>query len=456
MHTGIFVMWRRQFRGDRPAEGRSTHLLLAVFLLVIFAISTAYAGALVESVVSSTGNGPTLQQAINSGLLTAIEEANGTTMASVSAFASLQASASTENSAVYLSSEGYEAAVVQATGGAVTGFKIVSDHRNPDGSWLVTLQVHVAKYQRSAAESRTTIVIAVPHGGAQRYEVFGMEAPAQRVAAQLTSEVQNYLVNTNKFTVLDRNHDAAVARELDIAEGSQSSTGQFAMLGQKLAAQYVLVTSIEHLNFVDVRTKSRTGNHVYSQRAGSMSVRFELIGTATQQVALSHTTELRYDHLGLSDSAAPDTVLADSIGQIARREGASVLHFLFPIRILAQDNSEYIIDAGEDVVSPGQIYKVMTYGAAITDPDTHESLGRVENYCCEIRITRVAAKFSYGTLVAPVKSLKDFAPDHYVLGEELTTRPGGRAHAGANAMKALEQEIKKQQQAASGTGNGSF
>lgn len=439
---------------SRRTGGCVRSLLWAGFLLIMFAEFAASAGTLSTKEVTNTGSGPTLQQAINSGLLTAIQEVNGTTLAQANVFASLQASAETQNDSAYLSSEAYLSAVAQATQGAVTGFKILSYKHNPDGSWLVNVKATVTVYKRSAEEQRTSIVVAIPHGQVDNYNVFGRRAAARSVATDLAEQVQTFLVSTNKFTVLDRDHDAAVDQELGIAESSQASTGQFAMVGQKIAAQYILVSSIEHLSYYDIHTQSRTGDHVYTRPVGGMSVRYQLISSATQQVVLSRIARVDLAGLGLSGGASPQTVLAGSVRAIAKKEGAAVLHSLFPIRILAIDNESYIIGAGEDVLAIGQIYEVMTYGPAVIDPDTHESVGRVENYCCEIHITRVAPKLSYGTLLPPIKALANFSPERYILGQRVIERQAHHSRAGANAMKALKEEIKKQQQAAGGSGTG--
>ena len=434
--------------------GRVKCLLTAVFSLLIMAAFNVRAGTLNTMEVPCTGNGPSLQQSIDSCLQTAIQEVNGTTMAQTSVFVSMRASAETKNSAAYLTSVGYLVAVEKATQGAVKGFKIISYHRNPDGSWLVNLDVSVAGFSRSAEEKRTSIVVTIPHAQKRSYQIFGLIATSRTVASKLADQVQTFLVSTNKFTVLDRNHDEDLNRELDIAESSQASTGQFAMIGQKIAAQFLLVNSIEYLNYHEIHTRSKTGDHVYTQPIGGMRVRYQLIDTSTQQVVLSKSASVDLADLGITNGISGYRVIADSISLISKEEGAAVLHHLFPIRIIAYDNGYYIIDTGEDVLTVGETYKVMSYGPKVIDPDTHESLGRIENYCCEIRIRRIAPKISYGKLLPPNKTLTSFSSEKYILGSQVTGSKARHSRASSNAMKALEEEIKKQQQSANGNGNG--
>jgi len=417
-------------------------------LLLVLATPMVFAGKITNVQVRTTGVGPSLQQAIDSGLLTAIEQVNGEIISEADLSASLEVSAQYNNNSAYLSSQAYLSVVEQVTHGAVISFQISKYKQNKDGSWLVTLAVSVAKYELSASENRTRIVVLPPRAPQSTYTIFADHVSGAKVAAAIADHLQSYLVNTNKFTVLDRTYSPALEQERGVAESGETSTEEYALIGQKLVADYVLVGTIQQLNFHEITTHSLTSNHVYSEPTGGVALDYRLINTATQQVVLSDSVGIGYKEIAGSGGApeATGTVLDRTIEKIAIIEGASVLDHLFPIRVLSADQATLIIGAGKDLVTPGQIYRVYAYGKDIIDPDTKESLGKAETYCCELRIDRVTPKLSYGSLLPPNKALVDFSPDKYILEKRGSTNNKKKSKSTKNAMKAVEDEIKKQKQ----------
>ncbi len=411
-------------------------------------LSTAYAGAITSVTVRAPGEGVTLQQAINDGLLTAVEQADGRAVseADLSASMRLSLSAQQRNNAEYLGSQAYAQVIMQVTHRAVMGFKINDYKQTPNGSWTVDLAVTVAKYEQPGSANLTRIVVAPLRTSGDEYWIFGARMSARKVATDIADKLQTYLIDTNKFTVLDRNHDAVLAQELDLARSAAAATDEYALVGQKLVADYILVGSIERLNYHEVRTHSLTGDHIYSKPTGGLFLKYELINTATQQIELSNEVSISFSEIPSVMGWSPQRILDRSVAAAVNLEGSAILHWLFPLRIVAVDGSQLIIAAGRDIISRGQTYKVVAYGKEIIDPDTHESLGKIEDYCCEVRIDRVEDKMSYGTLVPPTKVLSGFSPDRYILGSLVGSKTRKNRKSSENAMKSLEKEIQQQQQ----------
>jgi len=63
-------------------------------------------------------------------------------------------------------------------------------------------------------------------------------------------------------------------------------------------------------------------------------------------------------------------------------------------------------------------------GEEIFDPQTKESLGNDEKYCCEVVITRVQPKFSEGTLENVKISLDGMKPGVLQVREAITSAAG--------------------------------
>lgn len=441
---------------------------LSMILCLALLLNVAHAGVIRSIKTQSVGVGPTLQQAINNGLVNAIQQVDGVTISEKNAFASLQVSVQDQNSRDYLHSQVYLQSIQEASRGAIAGFTLEHATHTPEnigtaidqpgesllgkkttrvaGTWRVRLAVSVAQYTHAAAEDRVRIAVLVPRTSAASYSIFGTTTSGQTVANRLADRIQNYLVDTHKFTVLDRKYTSEVQSELAIAASGEAPPKEYALVGQELVADYVLVGTIQSLNYHPIHHRSLTGSHIYTSEAGGMVFSYRLINTATQQVVLSAVRKVEL-HAPLSMQGTPSSssVLSHDLNRLGHEIGQSVLGQVYPIRIVSALSNAYVIDAGAGVVKAGQIYQVVSYGREIIDPDTHESLGRAQTVCCQVRISRVTRRMAYATLLPPTRALADFTPTTYVLGPLVVGHPQ-HTEAAKQAMNAVMLEIKRQQQ----------
>ena len=96
---------------------------------------------------------------------------------------------------------------------------------------------------------------------------------------------------------------------------------------------------------------------------------------------------------------------------------------------VAQRQNQYTVQAG-------QRWQAVRLGEELKDPQTGRSLGRSEHPCCTIRIDRVAAQTSYGTIEDGVDAMRGgFRPGQIELRQKLGSKPAAAA-AGATASAA--------------------
>jgi len=444
------------------------HYRLWVILPLAILIGAAHAGVIRSVQIHSVGVGHTMQQAISNGLVNAIQQVDGVTISKQTAFASLQVSVQYRDNRQYLNSHVYLQRIQEASRGTIVRFAVEHSVCITEGAWAaiinrfkhwlgkkptrggctwtVRLVVTVAKYMHTAAEDRVRIAVLVPRVSASAYSIFGTTVSGQIVANRLADRIQNYLVDTHKLTVLDRKYGPEVQSELAIAASGAAPTKEYALIGQKLVADYVLVGTIYAMHYRLIHRRSLTGSHVYTSVAGGITFSYRLINTATQQVVLSAVRKVGlHKFLSMQGSLSPSSVLSHDLNRLGPEVGQSVLSKIYPIRVASVLNNEYVIDAGAGVVKAGQVYQVIGYGRKIIDPDTHESLGRTQTVCCWIRINRVTRRLAYAILLPPTRTLTDFTPTAYVLGSLVVVHPQ-HAHAVTTkqAMNSVMSEIKRQ------------
>ena len=437
----------------------------ALMALFFCALSPAVlAGTIQRVTVPSVGTGPTLQQAILNGLTNAIRQVDGVVISSEQLNRTAHLSLSDGNNSTYLTSHLYISRMVAATRGMVAGF-VVQNYRHSSPSflgrlrrllhknqrakaevWTARLRVTVAKFARSPNEKRVRIAVFPPSTRRNVFAVFGTAVSAQRVASDLANRLQNVLIGSHDFTVLNRRPTPEVTAEMQQIRSGETPTRDYALLGQALVADYVLVGAVQHLNYGLIRRPAVTGHHVYVTAQGAMQASYKLINVPTHQVVWSGSGRARFSRfMPFGGAPSATVVLNGALARISQHIGHSVMHYLFPIRILAKQGAEYVIGAGRGVVRLGQVYAVMREGAAILNPDTHQSLGHTQTYFCHVRIVRVQQRLAYGRLVPPAKTLKSFTPMTYVLGrvEAPSTAPSQKA-AAASGMSALQAMIRTQ------------
>jgi hypothetical protein len=71
-------------------------------------------------------------------------------------------------------------------------------------------------------------------------------------------------------------------------------------------------------------------------------------------------------------------------------------------------------------VKTGARYAVVSMGKELVDPQTQQSLGRMESPCCDVVIDKVAATLSYGHLENTKMPLDSVQTDALQLREVLT------------------------------------
>lgn len=437
-----------------------------VLACVILVGPWAYAGSVQAVTTTSVGTGVTLQQAISNGLVNAVRQVDGTLVSDRQLRESANLIVTNGNNSTYLTSHTYIHRVIAASRGVVTGFVVEHyqhtqtsvfsalrqsvDHlrgRSPHGApgmWTARLQVTVAKFQRSANEKRVRIAVFPPRVSQTTFEVFGSRVQGRMIANHLANDVQNYLVDTHDLTVLNRRHTPEVQAELQRIQSGAAPIKDYALLGQTLIADYVLVGTIQHVGYYVTHQAALTGHHVYTTASGAMSVSYRLINVATQQVVLSSVQRVHFSRfLPFGNTLGASVVLHNDLTRISHAMGQSVVQYLYPMRILAAQGPEYVIGAGKGTIRAGQIYTVMRNGAKVMNPDTHESLGDTQTYCCQIRIDRVTQRLAYGTLLPPAQTLSDLTPTSYVLGQVIVpARPpiAAQTTAGVQSVEAIIQQ----------------
>jgi hypothetical protein len=181
-------------------------------------------------------------------------------------------------------------------------------------------------------------------------------------------------------------------------EAPRAETGK---LGQAITADVIWVGTINTIAYNRHARQLRTSDRELVSYSGGWGVSQKLVNVATKQVMISDTLQGEAPSVeattmgsGINSSQVLQGMQNDIVSEVV----SSILSHTFPITVVSIDGNTVVLSQGGKSVKVGNRYSMVLMGKEIKDPQTGESLGRVESPCCEVIIDKVANKLTYGHL----------------------------------------------------------
>lgn len=207
-----------------------------------------------------------------------------------------------------------------ATKGRIDSYDIISVNIEPNGWYMVRVNVYKTLFERSKKPSVTII-------NASRFKELG---------ETLQRRLTNDLVQSKKFNVLDRKNDAYYKAEKQLIESEDASNEDVYKLGNILGTDYMLI-----VNLRDLGKSSSSSSGVASTSASSKAskadvvVDYQMILFATKEVKLANTLTLT---LSLKDGGVKAN--EEAMGQISKAVSTDLLNTLYPLVVAAMQDKE--------------------------------------------------------------------------------------------------------------------
>lgn len=254
------------------------------------------------------------------------------------------------------------------TKGAVKSYSVASLGRDPSSGLIkATIDARIPVLRRSEQLSRMRVAVVSGKGADP-----ALTAPAD-------AAVEEFLVSTRKFAVLDRKQTDAADREFARIRDGLTPIEDMARTGVAPAADFLVLITVR-----------RTSGGGREQLSGAIS----LLDYATGQLRYSRSTAL-----ALMGSSSTD------VEGVARRLGkmlaSQMADYGFPASVIGVAGNELTIDAGETRFSVGDPVQVFRSGGRLKDPNTRENRGVLEIPAGTGKITRVGPAVSVVVLDTP-------------------------------------------------------
>ena len=290
-------------------------------------------------------------------------------------------------------SQKYLKELIDETKGGIKSYKIINKEINANGWHLIEVSAEVAFFNLPKEAMRVRMA-AFPF---RLYEIEGDHGRFQRL---LDQNINDYFVQTKKFTMLDRSFIEDVAKEQKIILDGKAPAIEMAKIGNEISADFILVGSVENFNINEKVTKILSSDLEIRRNEASIYMSYRLIDVATKQINYSNT--IQYKIQLSQNSEKPDTEIISKISKIL---GEEILFSIYPVLVEKVVNGEIYLGQGGSQFTKGEKYEIFQKGEKIIDSYTNEVIGNVETSIGLIEIVSVSSGYTKAKMFSEENNL---------------------------------------------------
>ena len=338
-------------------------------------------------------------------------------------------------------SQQYVKDIVNEVKGGVKSYEILKKRVDSNGWHHVQLKSQIAKFDIPKQASRTRIAI-VPFRFYEEKttssslldslktlgstgqddntkvlkssdERFKLSSDDQKRLLRLISQgLANYLTQTRKFTVLDREYIDEIADEkLNITEG-RAPVVEMAKLGNEVSGDYIFVGAVEDFTVKKKITKIQSSGKELERIQATFYVSYRLLDVATKQIQNANS----YKITSIFKNTDPIEIITGLVDKGVKVIGEEILFSVYPVVVEQYSMDRLILGQGGNQFKKGDSYELYEKGEKIIDSYTNESLGNIENYLGKVEITKVNANFSKAKFIEGQFDMSvGFIPGQYIV-----------------------------------------
>jgi len=265
----------------------------------------------------------------------------------------------------------------------------------------VEIEASVERFEEPESASQLRVAVSPLRTDRNSFVIGSRSVGATDVSDQIGSEISQALLDSRRVTILDREFDTEIEKELGRIDDGDWQSSDRLRLGQQLAADFLLVGKIDRFEYRRHSRTMRTSDKELEWYSGGASLTVRLVNVATGQVQFSGSFDVQLPETkptSLGTSVNTSSIVADMIQSLAAPASQQVVLSLFPITVVDVDGEDIVLSQGGDLVEEGALYEIVLRGKEIKDPQTGTVIGRIEKPCCQILVTTVTPEMSYGIL----------------------------------------------------------
>ena len=387
------------------------HVKFLKFIILIIFISFFNQTAFAEIKYIDTtakGTGETFEIALKKAFNRAVSKVNGVSVESESVLKTIDKSVTTNEGSSASLTRDLQQTINEKTKGSIKSFEILSESKDGNGLVNIEIKATIAKFALSKSAKRKRIAVVPFRLNIGRVDLENFSPDDFREL--LNQKFSTYLVQTRKFTVLDREFDQEIKGELANLADSENIEDQV-KIGQALFADYIVVGRVDNLEIKEVEKKFLTSEKIIKKTMGILNFSYRIIDVPTTQIKYSSSVNLE---VNLKKQNQPLVYLSDMTAQNA---GVEVMYAIYPILVEKIEGGLLYLGQGGNQIKLNDQYSLYERSdEKIKDSYTGETLGNVETKVGLVEIIDSNSKFSVAKIIeADIELEGSFKPRKYMV-----------------------------------------
>jgi hypothetical protein len=290
-------------------------------------------------------------------------------------------------------SQNYLKEIIDETKGGIKSYEIIKKETDKNGWHNVKLKAEVAFFDLPKEAMRVRMAIFP-------FRLYDIEGDKSRFNRLIDQNINDYFVQTKKFTMLDRTYIEEVAKEQSTILDGKTPAVEMAKIGNEISADFILVGSVENFNITEKVKKILSSDMEIKKKEASIYLSYRLLDVATKQISYSNTIE--YKLTLTENSKKPDIEIISKTSKIL---GEEILFSIYPVLVEKIVNGEIYLGQGGNQFQKSDQYELFEKGEKIIDSYTNEVIGNVETSLGLLEITSVSTGYSKGKMLSAENNL---------------------------------------------------
>lgn len=241
---------------------------------------------------------------------------------------------------------------------------------------------------------------AVDSSENKRYSAYGKGAREDTRA--FVDMLTTALVKTRKFDLIERDRMFEILKEQGLSIEGIASGGYNSNALNIKGVDYIITGAITE--YSNIEKSVRVEGFTTSNRLATMVVDIRILDVHSGSIVIAEAVKSQIkDNVALkvqgyqSGRQNSDGSLLGSVMRKTSQEVSNlIVGAIYPVKIVAviESVSEVMLSYGNGFLNKGDILDVFNQGEKITDPDTGEILGTIEEHVGKIKVISAQSKFS--------------------------------------------------------------
>jgi len=366
-----------------------------LLILCCCLFSIAVHAQIVDVTKTVTGVGESYQDALNSALLTAVQQVRGVEVGTERQLQTTVNYLFSYRADIVVEETSIKKDIYNDSKGWIKSFEVVkiSKPESKDGVWQVQASVTVPRFESDLAvgDSRYTLAVMPFISMQSRYYINGDWLASSQVRQTLRDQLLTRFSQNGRFAMLNRAQGQVLEQEFSLLASDAVSKEDASRLGNVAGADFILLGVVDYIG-KPKKSRSYYGADFNDNRIQA-ELSYQIVEVATQRILWADSIDSSFilDH---------DFETRQVFEQLANQVSNEATQAVYPLRIMDIINDEQIfLSQGGKAIQVGDSYVVKAPAKTMQDPDSGKTMQIEGMTIAVLEIVDVGSNHSIAKLI---------------------------------------------------------